>query len=137
MIKSNIMEWTHSELVFKANYNCINIWSHRNKHQLNSKFDFNFFKSKYQIGTDVNFGVACLRWCKCCIFWPAFGCSALQKLVEKFFFIIFCTKKMDKGRKFDLGVEFLIFFWIRVRNLPWRVGELSVTRIDGCIMSNK
>ena len=53
--------------------------------------------------------MACLRWCKCCIFWPEFGCLALQKLVEKCFFIIFCTKKLDKGGKFDLGFEFLIF----------------------------
>ena len=30
----------------------------------------------------------------CCIFWLAFGCFALQTLVEMLIFIVFCAKKL-------------------------------------------
>ena len=37
----------------------------------------------------------------CCIFQPAFGCCALETLVEIVIFSIFCAKKAKKSKKFE------------------------------------
>ena len=34
----------------------------------------------------------------CCIFWPPFGCCALQNAVKIWLFNVFCAKKLNKGR---------------------------------------
>ena len=38
----------------------------------------------------------------CCIFWPAFGCCALQTLIEIVIFNVFSAKKLKKARKLQL-----------------------------------
>ena len=40
-------------------------------------------------------------WRKCCIFRPAFGCFALQRLVEIVIFSIFASKNLKKTRNFS------------------------------------
>ena len=35
-------------------------------------------------------------WLICCIFWPAFGCCACQRLVQIVIFSIFCAKNLKK-----------------------------------------
>ena len=37
----------------------------------------------------------------CCIFWPAFGCCALQPLVKIVIFSVFAAKNLKKARNFN------------------------------------
>ena len=51
----------------------------------------------------------CLLIRNCCIFWPAFGCCALQTLVEMAFFSIYCAKKLKKARNLQQNYAKHIF----------------------------
>ena len=52
----------------------------------------------------------------CCIFWQAFGCCALQALVEILIFSIFCAKKQKKMQKVNkFGAKCGNFFCTKTR----------------------
>ena len=48
--------------------------------------------------TEPNFQISIFNYDPCCIFRPAFGCCALQTLVEIVFFSVFAAKNLKKTR---------------------------------------
>ena len=55
-----------------------------------------------------------LNFADCCIFWPAFGCCALQTLVDIFILMFFTSKslkKLEKQKKQQICSIILQIFW--------------------------
>ena len=59
----------------------------------NARIDWDRRPAAYRLGSS-----SCEGSCQqtCCIFWPAFGCWALQMLSKMCVFNVFCAKKLKK-----------------------------------------
>ena len=68
-------------------------WKTLSKQNMNSEFNMPWLILIFDFKLFSNVFVAC------CIFWPAFGCSAIQTLVKISFLNVFHAEKLKKGKK--------------------------------------
>ena len=68
--------------------------------------------------------------CACCIFWPAFGCWALQMLVPNMFFLVFGFEKLKKEEKERKLRQ------IKQINVLWEFAPISWSKYTTCAALN-